>query len=67
MATSSGHGTPRPGDRGTLTQCRYDDALARLNGPHAVGKPCPRKPWMLVTTLDRDKGVCGACGEAVKP
>jgi hypothetical protein len=44
----------------------YDDRLERLRGPHAVGKPCPRKPWMLVTTLDLDKGRCGACGGKVK-
>jgi hypothetical protein len=44
----------------------YDDRLERLHGPHAVGKPCPRKPWMLVTTLDLDKGRCGACGGEVK-
>lgn len=50
----------------SLVASRYDDVLARLRGPHKVGKACPRKPWMLVTTLDADKGVCGACGEAVK-
>lgn len=45
---------------------RYDDELARRRGPHAVGKACPRKPWMLVTTMDADKGRCGACGDEVK-
>lgn len=44
---------------------RYDDAIARLRIRHRIGKPCPRKPWMLFTTLDHGKGRCGACGEPV--
>ncbi len=30
--------------------------------PYEVGKPCPEKPWMLVTTLDLQTAKCGACG-----
>ncbi len=41
------------------------NALARLRGPHKIGKPCPRRPWMLVTTLDDDRGICEACGEVL--
>ncbi len=56
--------TPPPMSKRSIAE-RYDDVLARLRGPHKIGRPCPRKPWMLVTTLDADKGVCGACGGEV--
>lgn len=37
-------------------------ATTERRGPHEVGKPCPRKPHMTVSTLDFERGKCGACG-----
>lgn len=63
MATSNaecGEVSSRPPDA-----ARHDDTLARLRGPHAVGKPCPRQSYMMVTTLDIERGRCGACGNVI--
>ncbi len=35
---------------------------ATRRSPHKLGKPCPKQPWMSVSTLDIERGKCGACG-----